>query len=116
MRGGGGMVVFLFLHFFGLGGVIVLSLIHRMFDLALINGLVFLMLLRLEMVLCAKRYTVPMPVWADGTVGEAMEEMPSMERPALEQYEMESAVDQPKEMQQTPTRTELVAPSIPVAA
>ena len=112
------MVVFLFLHFFGLGGVIVLSLIHRMYDLALINGLVFLMLLRLEIVLCAKRYTVPMPVWADGTVGEkaAMEEMPSMKRPSLERPAMAPAVDQPKEMQQTPTRTELVAPSIPVAA
>ena len=110
------MVLFLLLHYVGLGGVIVLSLIHQMFDLALINGLVFLMLLRLEMVFCAKRYTVPMPVWADGRVGEAMEEIPSMERPVMAQHVMEPAVDHPKEMQQTPTTTKLVAPSIPVAA
>ena len=112
------MVVFLFLHFFGLGGVIVLSLIHRMYDLALINGLVFLMLLRLEIVLCAKRYTVPMPVWADGTVGEkaAMEEMPSMEQAPMVQRETEIVVEQPTATQKTPTTTKLVAPSIPVAA
>ena len=112
------MVVFLFLHFFGLGGVIVLSLIHRMYDLALINGLVFLMLLRLEIVLCAKRYTVPMPVWADGTVGEkaAMEEMPSMEQASMAQHETEIVIEQPTATQQIPTTTKLVAPSIPVAA
>lgn len=110
------MVVFLFLHFFGLGSVIVLSLIHRMFDLALINGLVFLMLLRLEIVLCAKRYTVPMPVWADGRVGEAMEEMPSMEQAPMVQREMETVVEQPTAMQQIPVAKKMAVSTIPVAA
>lgn len=74
------MVLFLLLHVFGLGTVIVASVVYGMWDLALINGLVFLVLLRLEMVLCAKRYTVPLPVYADGTVGTAaVEEMPSTE-------------------------------------
>ena len=113
------MVLFLLLHYVGLGGVIVLSLVYRMLDLALINGLVFLMLVRLEMVLCAKRYTVPMPVWADGTVGEkaAMDEMPSMEQAPMAQREIDlPAVDQHTAMQQTPVEKKVAISSIPVAA
>lgn len=78
------MLAFLVLHVVGLTSVIVVSMVYGMWDLVLVNSLVFLALIRLETVLCAKRYTVPLPVYADGTVGaaqpEAREEVPQMKQ------------------------------------
>ena len=75
------MFLFLLLHYIGLSGVTVVSIVLGMWDLSVINSLVFLMLVRLEMVLCAKRYTVPMPVYADGRVGAAALQEPQIEKP-----------------------------------
>lgn len=71
MRGGDSVLAFLVLHVVGLGTMIVVCVALGMWDLAVINSLVFLMLVKLEMVLCRARYTAPMPVYADGTVGVA---------------------------------------------
>lgn len=88
-RGGGSVLAFLLLHVFGLGAVIIMSLRHGAWDLAVVNGLVFLMLARLERMLCAKRYTEPMPVYSDGRVGAAGEpsvvELPSETDPATQE-------------------------------
>ena len=75
------MVLFLLLHYVGLGGVIVASLIFGAWNLALVNSLVFLMLVKLEIVLAGKRYTVPMPVYADGRVGAVVVQEPQIEKP-----------------------------------
>lgn len=66
-------MAFLVLYAVGLGTMIVVCVALGMWDLVVINSLVFLMLAKLEMVLCRARYTVPMPVYADGTVGAAPE-------------------------------------------
>lgn len=95
--GGGSVLAFLVLHVFGLGAVLIVSAVLGMWDLVIVNSLVFLVLVRLEMVLCAKRYTVPMPVYADGSIGnapaeESVNKMPSAEPQPTEGLLSESAI------------------------
>lgn len=70
------MVLFMLLHGVGLGGAIIMSLLYGAWDLVVVNGLVFLVLLWLERGLVGKRYTVPLAVYTDGKVGTAAVEEP----------------------------------------
>ena len=91
------MVLFLLLHYVGLGAVIAASLVLRMWDLVSINGVVFLVLVRLERVLCRTRYTVPLPVYADGKLGVAAEQT-VVEPQAAETSVMEPQAAEPVEL------------------
>lgn len=103
------MLAFLVLHVVGLLSVIAVSVVYGMWDLVIINSLVFLVLIRLEMVLCAKRYTVPLPVYADGTVGNVKVEEPE---PKPVESVQPSAESQPEEV----VPESMIASDIGVAA
>ena len=60
----------------------------------MINALAFLVLIRLEMVLAGKRYTAPMPVYADGNVGTAQprEVVPEKPKKPREEVSVQSQI------------------------
>ena len=101
--------VVLVLHYLGLGSVIVAALSFGMWDLVLINGLVFLGLLWMEIVLCSKRYTVPMPIWINAPVKQPI--APSERLVVQTAASMEQINEQPfvlKENTASPCEKELM--------
>lgn len=102
------MLAFLVLHMFGLGSAIAASVVYGMWDLVLVNSLVFLVLVKMETVLCVKRYTVPLPVYADGTVGAAQPRETETVEPVELMQPIELATE-PLEEPQLTTDFEVVA-------
>ena len=71
------IVVLLLLHYLGLGGMIAITILLKMYDLAIVNGVVFLMLSGLEVALCKRRakvyQTVPVKSEAATAIGVVMQ-------------------------------------------
>lgn len=97
-------MAFLVLHVLGLGAAIVVSVVYGAWDLVLVNSLVFLVLVRLEMVLVGKRYTIPMPVSTSTPASPVFEK----------REEMQAVTPQAEEMQAATPQTEASQPKTPV--
>lgn len=85
------LMMIVLLHYLGLGGVTVACLLAGMYDLALVNGAVFLVMTGAEAVMLrpVRVYTAPMPITVDKVPAQPeaepeAEPAPEIARPSME--------------------------------